>query len=235
MRTPHVILLVAGLGSRLGTSHPKCLSPLGNGETILSRQVRLLRALDLNITAVVGFKKDLIIEAEPDLLFAYNPNYDRTNTAKSLLAGLRGIRGQDVLWLNGDVVFEEGVLQRVLEEGTSTVAVNNARVAEEEVKYTLDADGFIAEISKSVRDPLGEAVGINLVMSEVLDGFRDALDRVGDQDYFEKAMELLIAEQGPVFRAVDVGEHGCIEVDFAEDLEVARSMMGGATSPPSDQ
>ena len=151
------------------------------------------------------------------------------------MAGLRGIRGQDVLWLNGDVVFEEGVLQRVLEEGTSTVAVNNARVAEEEVKYTLDAEGFIAEISKSVRDPLGEAVGINLVMSEVLDGFRDALDRVGDQDYFEKAMELLIAEQGPVFRAVDVGEHGCIEVDFAEDLEVARSMMGGATSPPSDQ
>lgn len=235
MTTPHVVLLVAGLGSRLGTSHPKCLTPLGNGETILSRQVRLLRALDLNVTAVVGFKKDLIIEAEPGLLFAYNPNYDRTNTAKSLLAGLRGLGERDVLWLNGDVVFEEGLLQRVLEAGPSTVAVNNARVAEEEIKYTLDEEGFIAEISKIVKEPLGEALGINLVAAEMLDGFRDALDRVGDQDYFEKAMELLIEEQGPVFRAVDVGELACVEVDFAEDLEVARSMMGGAASLTSGQ
>ena len=230
MTTPHVVLLVAGLGSRLGTSHPKCLTPLGNGETILSRQVRLLRALDLNVTAVVGFKKDLIIEAEPGLLFAYNPNYDRTNTAKSLLAGLRGLGERDVLWLNGDVMFEEGILQRVLEAETSTVAVNNASVAEEEIKYTLDEEGFISEISKSVKEPLGEALGINLVTAEMLEGFRDALDRVEDEDYFEKAMELLIEERGQVFQAVDVGELACIEVDFAEDLEVARSMMGGSVS-----
>ena len=225
MKSPHVVILAAGLGSRLGTSHPKSLSPLGNGETILSRQVRLLRAHDLNVTAVVGFKKDLIIEAEPNLLFAYNPDYDRTNTAKSLLAGLRAIRGQDVLWLNGDVVFEEGLIGRVLAERSSTVAVNNARVAEEEVKYTLDSNGFIAEISKSVEMPLGEAVGVNMISAEMLEEFRQALEQVGDQDYFEKAMELLISKQGQVFRAVDVGEIGCVEVDFAEDLETARSMM----------
>lgn len=219
------VILLAGMGSRLGRPHPKSLTPLASGESILARQLRMLERFELQPHAVVGFKMDLIMEAAPHLLFAYNPNYDTTNTAKSLLCGLKHIHDEDVLWMNGDVVFEPEVLAGVLESDDSVVAVNNARVGEEEVKYTLNADGFIDRISKTVDKPLGEALGINLIRAPYLADFKAALAEVGDNDYFERAMELLIERRGNVFRPADVGAHMCVEVDFDADLERANTLF----------
>jgi len=220
------VILLAGMGSRLGRPHPKALTPLAEGgETIFARQLRMLQSFDLDVWAVVGFKMDLIMEAAPGLMFAYNPDFDCTNTSKSLLAALRHVRDEDVLWLNGDVVFEPEIIQRVLACGESAVAVDNAKVAEEEVKYSLNERGYIREISKKVAAPLGEALGINLVTARHLAAFRDKLAAVDDSDYFERGMELLIAEQGDVFRPVDVGDLRCVEVDFAADLDRARTLF----------
>ena len=44
----------------------------------------------------------------------------------------------------------------------SFICVDTATVADEEVKYTLDADGYIRELSKTVVGGLGEAVGHQL-------------------------------------------------------------------------
>lgn len=219
------VTLVAGLGSRLGRPHPKCLTRLRDGETILARQIRLLRAHGLPVIAVVGFKLQSILEAHPDLLYAYNPNYDTTNTSKSLLCALRRIQGQDVVWLNGDVVFDEQVLTRLLASPESTVAVNSDQVGDEEVKYATDADGYITEISKQVARPAGESLGINVVRGERLETFKRALAEVREQDYFEKGMELMIERDPRAFRAVDVSDLHCIEVDFEEDLRRANSLL----------
>jgi len=100
--------------------------------------------------------------------------------------------------------------------------VNNARVSKEEVKYTVDDQGFINAISKDIKNPLGEALGINLIQSKHLAAFKKKLEIVDNQDYFEKSMELLIADHGPVFRPLPIGELFCIEVDFQEDLDQAR-------------
>jgi len=227
MTKPIAVILLAGMGSRLGRPHPKCLTPLGNGETIFSRQLRILKHFHLPIIAVVGFKKELIMEAAPELLFSYNPNYDTTNTSKSLLCALENIHKQDVLWLNGDVVFDEQIIHNIINASHSTVAVNNARVAEEEIKYTLDDNGYIDQISKQVTQPLGEALGINLIKKESLEDFKQMLQKVDDQDYFERAMELL-TEQQATFRALNIGNARCIEVDFQEDLQAAQQMLAQA-------
>ncbi len=105
------------------------------------------------VTVVVGFKMDLVMEAFPDALFVYNEVYSETNTSKSLLKGLRSTHDGGVLWLNGDVVFDQGILESVSKHVTadeSFVCVNTATVADEEVKYTVDADGYINELSKQV-------------------------------------------------------------------------------------
>lgn len=224
-KKPQVIILLAGMGSRLGRPHPKSLTPLNNGESILSRQIRILNGLNLSVCGVVGFKKDLIMEAAPDLLFAYNTNYDTTNTSKSLLCAMSHIHDRDVLWLNGDVVFHPEIIELILNSETSAVAVNNARVAEEEIKYTLNSNGYINAISKQVENALGEALGINLVKAQHLEAFKEKLAEVDDQDYFERGMELLIEDLGDVFKPVDVGERGCVEVDFDDDLEMARNLV----------
>lgn len=226
--SPLAVILLAGMGSRLNRPHPKSLTSLQNGETILSRQFRVLKSFGLDICCVVGFKKDLIMEAVPDAVFFYNSAYDTTNTSKSLLCALRHIRDRDVLWLNGDVVFTEEIISRVLEQVGSAVAVNNERVGDEEVKYTVGDDGRINAISKQVPYALGEALGINKISSEYLEEFCQRLEAVNDGDYFERAMELMINEGLSIFSPVDVSQLDCIEVDFEEDLERARSMLKGS-------
>ena len=225
MRRPCAVILAAGIGSRLGNPYPKPLTPIGKNETIFSRQLRILRDFGLRIMVVVGFKKDLIMEADPHVLFVYNPSFDTTNTSKSLLYGLKHIEGQDVLWINGDVVCDPAIIGQMLNQNGSLVAVNNATVGEEEVKYNTDASGYISAISKSVSQPIGEALGINIVEASHLERFKSALDKVKDEDYFERGMELLIKEAGPVFKPFNVGNKACVEVDFKEDLAKAKLMI----------
>ena len=229
MRKPLVIILSAGMGSRLGRPYPKALTMLNAGETIFSRQLKIFREFGLTVMVVVGFKKDLIMEADPGVLYVYNANFDTTNTSKSLLCALRHICDQDVLWINGDVVFDPGIINQILRQKDSLVAVNDARVGDEEVKYEVDESGYISAISKNVLHPRGEALGINAIEADHLENFKRHLEAVGDQDYFERGMELLIQETGPVFRPLNVGRQTCVEVDFREDLERARLMIAKDT------
>jgi CDP-glycerol glycerophosphotransferase len=228
-----VVILAAGLGTRLGKPHPKPLTPLQSGESIMRRAVNALResyGTDVFVTAVVGFKLDLVIEAMPDISFVYNEVYDSTNTSKSLLKALRLSQPGGVLWLNGDVVFDPRVLpliQEHIETGRSFVCVNTESVAEEEVKYTLDDDGYIKELSKGVVGGLGEAVGINFISAEDKATLIKRLDEAGDQDYFERGIELGIEQDGLKVEALDISQFHIVEVDFDEDLTRANEFVGG--------
>ena len=213
------IILAAGIGSRLGNSNPKPLTKLKNGETILERQVAYLSEyLGMNnIIAIVGYKKDLIMESFPNLLYVYNNFYDTTNTSKSLLAGLNKIEDENVLWLNGDVVFEKKLLPQIIQCSKSCMAVNTNSVGEEEIKYNVFDDGNIKDVSKTVSPALGEAVGINKIMASDLPLFKANLEKCENQDYFEKALEFSIRDGMKIYPE-DISKLLCMEIDFLEDL-----------------
>lgn len=223
------VILAAGMGTRLGRPFPKPLTELADGQSIMQQQVsKLAHAYPgVRIMIVVGFKRDLIMEAFPDVAYAYNEFYDQTNTSKSLLKALRLSSDSGVLWLNGDVVFDERILQRVkdrIDAEQSFVCVNTAAVGEEEVKYTVDADGFILELSKSVPDALGEAVGINFVSAADKPVLIEALAAVADNDYFERGIEVAIDKAGLRVEPVDISDLFAVEVDFEADLERANQL-----------
>ena len=214
------VILAAGIGSRLGISEPKPLTKLKNGESILQRQVECLSEYIgiNNIIAIVGYKKELIMESFPNLLYVYNYFYDTTNTSKSLLAGLNKIEEEDVLWLNGDVVFEKELLPQIIQCPESCMAVNTNSVGEEEIKYNLFEDGTIKDVSKAVDPALGEAVGINKIILSDLHQFKANLEKCHNQDYFEKALELSI-QNGMKVIPVDISDYLCMEIDFVDDLK----------------
>ena len=226
-----VSILAAGMGTRLGRPFPKPLTELASGKSIMAQQVDNLRGVfgkDLRITVVVGFKHDLIMERVPDVLFAYNENYDQTNTSKSLLRALGVSHAGGVLWLNGDVVFDPRLLEtlRPLIDAEQTfVCVNTEAVGEEEVKYNVDERGFIRELSKTVSEPLGEAVGINYVAGGDKAVLMEHLDKCDDQDYFERGIETAVASAGLLVRPVDISEFYAVEVDFEGDLERANTVI----------
>ncbi|MGI6877954.1 NTP transferase domain-containing protein [Microbacterium sp. gxy059] len=229
--TIQTVILAAGMGTRLGRALPKSLTQLSDGRTIMQQQHENIRAAfgrDARITTVVGYRAETIIDAFPDAHYVHNERYDQTNTSKSLLRALSETGRGGVLWMNGDVVFDPRILGRAvahIERDESFVTVNTSRVSDEEVKYTLDENGFIQELSKTVVGGIGEAVGINYISRADKRTLIQQLQRVDDQDYFERGLELAIAENGVRVQAMDISDLYAVEVDFAEDLERANEVL----------
>ena len=233
--TVQAVILAAGMGTRLARPHPKSLTQLDDGRTIMTQQVDNLRSAfgdDVRLTIVVGYKLEQIMEHMPDASFVYNEAFDQTNTSKSLLKALRNSGDGGVLWMNGDVVFDPAMLDQLtpyIQADASFVAVDTSVVSDEEIKYTIDNIGFIKQLSKIVEGGLGEAVGINYIASTDKEKLVRRLDDVGDQDYFERAMELTIIRDAVRYQPVDIGRYYAVEVDFAEDLDRANAELASAS------
>mgnify|MGYP003109047087 CR=1 FL=1 len=218
-----IVILAAGIGSRLGNPFPKPLTPLKNGKSIMQMMIENIDKYfsEHDVYVVVGFKKNSIMENFPQLAYVYNPYFDQTNTAKSLVRALKKCKGESVLWFNGDVVFDEKLLENLqphIEEDTSFVAVNTNFVGDEEVKYTLN-NGFVDQLSKEVKNGLGEAVGVNYISKNDLSEYIERLEECDNNDYFERGLELLIEKDNAKVKAVDISAFNCMEIDFQEDLD----------------
>lgn len=227
-----VVILAAGRGKRFRALHlPKPLTRLANGQSILEAQLHnLAKYVPLDdVFVVVGYHKEKIMEQFPDLLYVYSPNFAQENTSKSLLRALRKI-DDDVLWMNADVVFHPSVLEAILSHRKSSMIVNIANVGDEEVKYRTNANGKILEVSKVVSKPQGEALGINFFTREHLPILKQNLDKCADNDYFERGIELSIAEGVDVW-SIPVKFNLCAEVDFPEDLDKANKILQQLEKP----
>ena len=235
--TVQAVILAAGMGTRLARPHPKALTQLDDGRTIMEQQVENLRAAfgdDLRLTIVVGYKLEQIMEHVPEASFVYNEAFDQTNTSKSLLKALKNSFAGGVLWMNGDVVFDPailGYLDGLISTDSSFVAVDTSSVSDEEVKYTIDDEGYIQDLSKSVKGALGEAVGINFISSEHKEDLIARLGEVEDQDYFEKGMELTISQDGTKYKPADISAFYAVEVDYADDLVRANKQLSKDSLP----
>lgn len=221
------VILAAGMGTRLGNLIPKPLTALWDEKAILDFMVeKLAGSIGYNnIFIVVGYKYHLIMEKFPHLMFIYNYKYTLTNTSKSLLYALDKVENEDVLWMNGDVFFEAEVLDLLLKCEDSSCLVDNKACGEEEIKYSLNTQGTVLELSKRVKNPAGEALGINLIRKKDLALFKEELKQVKDNEYFEKAIENLTTQGKLKFVPVNKDQFFCQEIDFPEDLENVKKFM----------
>jgi choline kinase len=224
-----VVILAAGKGSRLHPHEPyplpKSLAQLTSTQSILSYQIESLLSYfsKHQICAVVGYRKEKIMEAFPELIYINNVQYQTSNTARSLLLALNTI-DDDVLWLNGDVVFHPSILHDFVLNNQTSMLVNQAPVSEEEIKYRTDGKGNILEISKQVLFPEGEAIGIHLFKKADLPWLKNSLKECMMTDFFERGIELGI-QKGHVVKATVIATDKCLEVDFAEDLIRAQQLV----------
>ena len=89
-----VVILAAGMGTRLARPLPKPLTELRDGRSIMKQQIDNLKTAfgeSYRVMIVVGFKLEAIIERFPEATFVYNEFFDQTNTSKSLLKALRSL------------------------------------------------------------------------------------------------------------------------------------------------
>jgi len=221
-----IVILAAGMGSRLGSSDiPKPLTPLYADKSILGLQLdHIARYTSLDhVLLVVGYRKEQIIQRFPAVAYVENLFFSQENTSKSLLRAIRDLN-EDVIWINGDVVFHPSVIKSLLAQKRSCMVVNCAPTDREEIKYRTDQKGRVLEVSKEVKLGEGEAVGLNYLTAQDLSLFKHNLDACKESDYFEKGLELCI-QQGMSLWTLPIDAKYSMEIDFPQDLVNARQLI----------
>ncbi len=231
------VLLVAGSGSRLGDpdGRPKSLVEIA-GRSMLVRAVEHLRAVGVeHLVLATGYREQAIRQAASGFglttSFCRNADYASTQTSVSLLRCAEAVGDASFFKLDGDVLFEREVLERLLRcEGQIAAAVDRgAALAHEEMKVYVEGDR-ITHFGKDL-DPsrsAGESIGIERIDASATKPVFRALERAEREGrtmlYYEDIYQELI-DQGLLARAADVTDLPWIEVDTREDLMRASAMF----------
>lgn len=112
MKDFQIVILAAGLGSRMQQDIPKCLTVV-NGETILMQEVRFFRAVygpDVEIIFVLGYRASLVISAieaigDKNISYVINREYDAGGIISSAIVGAQAATAANVLRVDGDLIF----------------------------------------------------------------------------------------------------------------------------------
>ena len=119
------IFIAAGRGSRLGSLTEDLPKPLVdiNGKSIIERQIELLRKKNIDdIIIVTGYKKEKF--EFKNVKYIFNSNFLIDEQAGSLMSARQKFSG-DVLIMFGDILFDEHILQQVLDSnGDISIAID---------------------------------------------------------------------------------------------------------------
>ena len=150
------LILNSGLGSRMGDltkEHPKCMTPVSPNETILNLQLRMLCEAGITEAVMTTGAFDSVLVSECSrldlplrIIFVKNPDYAQTNYIYSIYCAREALRGQDILLMHGDLVFENTVLDDLLACETSCMAVSSAVPLPEKDFKAVTAGGMVQKV-----------------------------------------------------------------------------------------
>ncbi|HMG56320.1 MAG TPA: phosphocholine cytidylyltransferase family protein, partial [Kofleriaceae bacterium] len=214
------------------------LLPVG-GVPILRRTItELLRVGFDQFVIGTGYLEHMVRDAVGswfpglDVSYVINPDYRTTNNAYSLLLMRDHVEHDGFILLDGDVVFDLGVVEELIERGPDCLAVRSVgEIGLEEVKVTADNEDRVLAIGKHVpvRSAMGESVGIELFSAASSRRLFAALhQRVRDHglinEYYEAAFQQII-DGGVTLYGVDIGSMYATEIDTVEDLTAANARL----------
>jgi choline kinase len=239
------VILLAGMGSRLGeltVPTPKSLLPIGVSNA-LEHMIRKLTRHDVRSIVIVCGHMQAAIEqylqqAFPllEITTVRNPDYRTTNTGYSLLLAREQLEGETFIKLDGDVIFDEEILARLVTaaDGWSYACVDRTAVDEEVIKVRCDAEGNISRIGNDVAVPsaAGESIGVERIderSSAALFTTLEAMmeDPANHRRYYEAAYDAIV-QVGEPFKALDITGLRWVEIDTLEDYELAQHLFGHA-------
>lgn len=236
------IILSAGQGHRLGpltTSIPKCLLPI-LGKPIIEWQIDALLSTGINlVTVITGFQSCLIETLlqqrygnDGRIETVFNPFFSITDNLVSCWIA-RSAMDRDFLLLNGDTLFEEVLLARVLNSDPApvTLGVDQKPVYDaDDMKVQLDENGWVRHVSKTLPADRIDAESVGLVLFRERGPllFRDTLEEAlrhqsGLKAWYLSIIENLASRQ--LVKACFVPESSWCEIDFPADLIKAEELF----------
>ena len=232
-------ILAAGVSRRLYPetyNTPKCLLDVG-GKPIINYQLEAIQSIGIeNVTMIIGYHREMLVDHVtknfPGINFNFiiNNHYFETNTAYSVYLGRENLASDVQLLMNADVIYPPELITRIVDSKKDTVlAVDIKKCGREEVKVIEGGGNKINAIGKELIEEqcLGEFLGVAKFSKEFNHLFSESLIRLieagGKSDYFEAGIHPLLNKTDVYY--CDVSDLPCLEIDFLEDLNEARSLF----------
>jgi len=143
------LILAAGLGTRLGEhtkENTKCMLEI-NHKRLINHVLDMLNNVGIKkLILVVGHKKENLIEhvgkkyKDIEIEYIENNIYDKTNNIYSLFLAKDKLAEDDTILLESDLIFEEKILQRLIDDKRKSLVVVD--------KYQAWMDGTSAVLDK---------------------------------------------------------------------------------------
>ncbi|MCI7322092.1 MAG: aminotransferase class I/II-fold pyridoxal phosphate-dependent enzyme [Lachnospiraceae bacterium] len=243
------VILAAGMGKRLQSltsNSPKCMVEV-NGITLIERALRILDKKNLSrIVIVVGYKKKVLLDFIENLhigtpvIFVDNDEYEKTNNIYSLFLAKDYLVEESTLLLESDIIFEENIIDDVLNDKRETLAVVD--------KFASWMDGTCMEVDENdsilefipgkylkfeEKDKYYKTVNIYKFSKEFLCNvylpFLEAyLGAMGVNEYYESVIKLIAMLDNCNIKAKRLSGQIWYEIDDIQDLDIACTLFAGS-------
>lgn len=243
-----VIILAAGLGRRLGElthDNTKCMVKV-NGVRLIDRLLGQLTSISTplhRIVIVIGYEgrklKEYLGESFKNIPLEYveNPIYDKTNNIYSLFLAKEELSQDDTLLMESDMIFENGVFEKVLSNPFPNLAV----VAKYEswmdgTMVVLDNDNNIVsfvpksafsynEINRYYKTANIYKFSREFSVSKYIP-FLEAYSRaMGTDEYYESVLRVLSMLDKTGLKGLPIENMKWYEIDDVQDLDIAETLF----------
>ena len=222
------LILNSGLGSRMGditNTHPKCMTEIDQNETIVGRQINLLKMCGItDIVMTTGYFDESLrnyCNGFSDMNFTYvlNPKFRETNYIYSIYCA-REYLHDDIVLMHGDLVFTLNVLKKVIESNKSVMTVSSTLPLPEKDFKAVIKDNRIIKVGINFFEDALSAQPLYKINKDDWEVWLNNIINYCESDnvkcYAENAFNE-VSDKCLIY-PLDVKDELCNEIDNEEDL-----------------
>lgn len=214
-----VILLSAG--SYKNFKRSVCSIQLADGQTVVEKQINAIKtAYPLaDITIVVGhdgdYTVDYLLKNFPELRIVQNERFDETNNSRSLSLAIMSGQRENLLVINGDILFDSVYIQNIAGQSSVLVIDKTKQITDDEVG-TIVVDGVLTSISHGLPNIWSQ---IMFLSGNELDIIKKYINEKKNSVKFLHEIINTSIDNGAVFLAHNQSSGYIKEIDNFKDLE----------------
>ncbi|MBR4497564.1 MAG: phosphoenolpyruvate mutase [Bacteroidales bacterium] len=231
------LILNSGLGCRMGVitkEHPKCMTEISHTDTILSRQLKQLVSFGIEeVVMTTGYYDDVLVDycnvlhLPLKFTFVNNPLYDQTNYIYSIYCAREHLRNDDIILMHGDLVFENLVMEAVVDSPNSCMVVSSSLPLPEKDFKAVVTNGRIEKVGIDFFEHAVAAQPLYKIKKEDwlvwLGNIETFCENNNRKCYAENAFNE-VPNQCNIYPC-DVHNMLCAEIDTPEDLKIVSEKL----------
>lgn len=228
------IILAAGIGKRIRSftfNYPKCLLKV-RGKSILERQVSILKKYVNDIMVVIGKNGPCWTEKNINEIrklsknLIVNTKNETTHSTFSLSLAMKKIKEDDVLIIDGDSVFKESLIKKMINSKHDTFVISKKMTNKDEAgSKIISKKDIVMNIGRFIKTDKKQTYYIYSGIMKIGKKHFKFFKKGSNLKIFEnKEIAHLLKRFSEKNKLYNLVSEGWINVNIADDLKKAINM-----------